>query len=30
VVFMADGDMVDELDQPTAGSVLQRMQRLAA
>jgi putative ABC transport system ATP-binding protein len=30
VVFLADGDMVDELDDPTAGAVLQRMQRLAA
>jgi putative ABC transport system ATP-binding protein len=29
VVFLADGDMVDDLDGPTAASVLQRMQRLA-
>jgi putative ABC transport system ATP-binding protein len=30
VVFVADGDMVDELDEPTASSVLERMQELAA
>ena len=30
VVFLADGDMVDDLDGPTAASVLQRMQTLAA
>jgi putative ABC transport system ATP-binding protein len=30
VVFVADGDMVDELEEPTASSVLERMQELAA
>jgi putative ABC transport system ATP-binding protein len=30
VVFVADGDMVDELDNPTAASVLGRMRELAA
>jgi putative ABC transport system ATP-binding protein len=30
VVFLADGKVVDQLDAPTAGSVLQRMQALGA
>ncbi len=30
VVFLADGDMVDELYEPTSGSVLERMRELAA
>ena len=30
VLFLADGKVVDELDEPTAGSVLDRMRGLEA